>query len=655
MRALQVRGRVHARFWLPLGAAVSTALAVAHVAWLNDATTEPRETSLATPLWMVLAPAVILAMAALGLFNEARGRQRAGRALAGVALAMACYQLLLAAVTPESTSQLPPLMSGAVNILGQGGWMVVLAASQLCALAVFGLCSGTRKVRLERFVVAALVAGIATTALGPEVAGVVVLLWMSTLAVVPVALWLAVVRFHGRRRLPVLQVALGSVVPALVVLICGVLAVAVGFGASDRGTEIDVLGAGFLLGQLGSAVLFTSALESLEKKSWSPQNSAATVSVRIALWGVYLLAAAQAGAVAGAAWGGEVVDVAVTTTVVVAAGAPLWRKLVAWCEVLANPRRAAAAALVRAGGQQSLRSPGPLAREVLQKTLGDPELAVLLALSEDRYITPEGVAVPLSPGATVLRDPHGTAIAAVVISGNIAEGRRMAGPGPVLEVVRPLLERAALQGQVLDQAAQVTAERARADNAALVERSRLERDLHDGVQGRILALGLTLDMARGQLADGQAQLLMGDAVAALADVLAELRGLANGNVPRVLSRDGLVAAVADFVGRIPVPVGVELPALRLGPEVEAVAYFVIAEAVTNALKHARCGSVAVSGHARDGVFSLSIRDDGCGGADPRAGSGLRGLGERVHAAGGRLLISDATPGTLVEVSLPCAP
>ena len=205
---------------------------------------------------------------------------------------------------------------------------------------------------------------------------------------------------------------------------------------------------------------------------------------------------------------------------------------------------------------------------------------------------------------------------------------------------------------------QLAASRARIVAAGDDERRRLERNLHDGAQQRLVALSLMLRTAGARLADGdpEAPALLGRANAELAEALAELRELARGIHPSILTDRGLVPALEMLAGRAGVPV--ELSATldgRLPGPVEAAAYYIVAEALTNASKHARASRVRVGVRRADGSVLVEVADDGVGGADQRGGSGVRGLGDRVEALGGRLeLHSPAGAGTTVSARIPLA-
>ncbi|MFF8931653.1 sensor domain-containing protein [Streptomyces longwoodensis] len=189
------------------------------------------------------------------------------------------------------------------------------------------------------------------------------------------------------------------------------------------------------------------------------------------------------------------------------------------------------------------------------------------------------------------------------------------------------------------------------------ERRRIERDLHDGAQQRLVALSMTLGLARLDAPpDGPLAAQLARAHAQADAALAELRELIHGIHPQVLADYGLAAAVADAADRSPVPVAteVDLPE-RLPAAVEAAAYFVVREALANVARHSGARRARVRGAHRHGRLVLEVEDDGHGGADPAAGSGLTGLGDRVSVLDGRLAVTSPPGGpTLVRVEIPCA-
>jgi signal transduction histidine kinase len=201
---------------------------------------------------------------------------------------------------------------------------------------------------------------------------------------------------------------------------------------------------------------------------------------------------------------------------------------------------------------------------------------------------------------------------------------------------------------------QLTASRARLLTAADDARRRVVRDLHDGAQQRLVHTIVTLKLAQQafQGGDGEAASLVGEALQQAEQGNAELRALAHGILPAVLTHGGLRAALDAFVSRLDLLVRVDVPDERLPAEIEASAYFIVAEALTNVVKHSQARSADVTACVHDGLLHLEIRDDGIGGADPN-GNGLVGMDDRVTALGGRLNIeSPAGDGTLVAATVP---
>jgi signal transduction histidine kinase len=206
-------------------------------------------------------------------------------------------------------------------------------------------------------------------------------------------------------------------------------------------------------------------------------------------------------------------------------------------------------------------------------------------------------------------------------------------------------------------AEKLAASRARLVQASDAERRRLERNLHDGAQQRLVTLALQLRMVGAQLErdPAGARDALTTAEQELTQGLEELRELARGIHPAVLTDRGLGPAVQARVARAPLPVDVEeLPDERLSAPVEAGVYYVVAEAVTNATKYARASGVTVSIRRVDGAATVTVADDGIGGADPGGGTGLRGLADRLEALNGRLdVVSPARRGTRVHAVIPC--
>jgi signal transduction histidine kinase len=186
-------------------------------------------------------------------------------------------------------------------------------------------------------------------------------------------------------------------------------------------------------------------------------------------------------------------------------------------------------------------------------------------------------------------------------------------------------------------------------------RRRIERDLHDGAQQRLVSLSVTLNLARRNAEPGsRTATLLDSAMSELTAGLSELRELARGIHPAVLTERGLDPALAALAARAPLPVTIsaELDE-RLPPAVESAAYFVVMEALTNVAKYASATTAEVTVEQVDGHVVVGVADDGIGGADPGAGSGLTGLADRVAALGGRLVVeSPRGGGTVVRAEMP---
>jgi signal transduction histidine kinase len=201
---------------------------------------------------------------------------------------------------------------------------------------------------------------------------------------------------------------------------------------------------------------------------------------------------------------------------------------------------------------------------------------------------------------------------------------------------------------------QLTASRARVLAAGDEARRRVVRDLHDGAQQRLVQTIVWLKLARSAIGEdrGRAEALLAEALDHAQQGNAELRELAHGILPSGLTRGGLLAGFDALVSRIDLEVDVDVTRTRLPPEVEASAYFIVAEALTHVVKHSRAGSAQVAATLRDGWLRVEVRDDGVGGADP-VSHGLLGLDDRVAALGGRLRI-DSPPGagTVLTAELP---
>ena len=204
---------------------------------------------------------------------------------------------------------------------------------------------------------------------------------------------------------------------------------------------------------------------------------------------------------------------------------------------------------------------------------------------------------------------------------------------------------------------EVSRSRARLADAFEAERRRIERDLHDGAQQKLVSLTMQLGLARLDVPPGSpAASSITAAHQQAKQLMAELRELIHGIQPQVLTDLGLPAALGELADSAPIPVTVDAPLDgRLPGQVENTAYFAVAEALTNIAKHSGAASATVTARQRGNVLGIEITDNGHGGADPGCGSGLTGLADRVAVAGGRMLLSSPPGGpTILRVEIPCS-
>lgn len=488
----------------------------------------------------------------------------------------------------------------------------------------------------------------------PAVSTALYIAWLLSVAVGPVTLWRAVGKTSGWARRRMTLVAIVALLPALTVVSCAVLLPVLMVAGLGEAAAVNVLFLFFLLAFALTTVGLATVVSDREGR-WSGNRG-----LRVVLQVVVGLFLGQVVVTVSALAAVRLADGAVAVVVLVTASTaallwPLNSRLVRRLTYRADPRLRVAARLSRDGGGELSRQPARLARQVLRAALDDPDLDIGgRAPDSDRWASVEGDDLPpvesLPPEhVTSLPDEDGRPRLYIRHRATTAEVR------PVVAEVAPLLDKAALELAVRHQTEQLVRERARADRAATEERRRLERDLHDGVQGRLLALAIDLQ-AEMPSADGATQLVLDEAVSSLRTAITEIRRLGAGAAPELLSRDGLRPALQELVSRMPVPATLTVAEGRLAPSTEVVAYLVVSEALTNVVRHAGADTVDVVLDVTDGTLGIRVTDDGSGGADLRAGTGLRGLSERVSAAGGTLIVSDRpTGGTLLEVALPCGP
>ena len=323
-------------------------------------------------------------------------------------------------------------------------------------------------------------------------------------------------------------------------------------------------------------------------------------------------------------------------------------------------RRLAHAAV--AGLVVELGRPGASAdlRDALGRTLGDPSLELAYWVpAQERFVAPDGTPVRL-PGAgearvTTLVEREGEPVAALVHDAALRDNAELVDS--VCAAAALTLENERLQAELLARLAELQASRARLVEATEAERRRIERDLHDGTQQRLVSVAMTLGLAESRARTDPAAVapVLREARTALAEALEELREISQGIHPAVLVERGLGAALDDLARRAALPVRLDLALDAALPEqIEAAAYFAASEALTNAAKHAHAAEVRLSARHAGGSLMVEVADDGIGGAAPGSGSGLRGLTDRVEALGGRLVVSSPPGrGTVLRVELPC--
>ncbi|MGW4651988.1 sensor histidine kinase [Kitasatospora sp. NPDC004289] len=294
------------------------------------------------------------------------------------------------------------------------------------------------------------------------------------------------------------------------------------------------------------------------------------------------------------------------------------------------------------------------------RELGYVAVSVLALWWLDLGVLVASFALPVMAGIEIVVDPfipwYGTAFLLLAIPVLLLVA---AFPVTVWAGARAAFARSVLSPREAELGARIgelSRSRARLVDAFEVERRRIERDLHDGAQQRLVALTIALGMARLDLPAGSpAALGVAEAHEQARLALAELRELIRGVHPQVLTDRGLAAATTEVASRSPVPVSVDvaLPG-RMPASVEATAYFVVAEALANVARHSGATRAEVRGRLLGELLVVEVHDDGAGGADPAAGTGLAGLADRAAAADGTLSVSSPTGGpTVITVEIPC--
>jgi len=299
-------------------------------------------------------------------------------------------------------------------------------------------------------------------------------------------------------------------------------------------------------------------------------------------------------------------------------------------------------------------------RDALARALHDPSLTLAHWLPEfGCYADDEGMRVDLPAEdapreATVIRDHHGDRVAALIHDPGLAEEPELLAG--VTAAAAIALENSRLQSELRARLQDLRGSRARVFEAGTRERQRLERNLHDGAQQRLIALSLELGVLEAELDSPDASRSIDHARGEIATSLEELREIARGLHPAVVTAHGLEVALEQLAARAPVPVQLTVTMEgRLPDPLEVAAFYLVSECLANVGRYASASTATVDVSTAGGGVSVEVIDDGVGGADPERGTGLRGLADRVEALDGRLRIwSPVGGGTRVRAEMPCA-
>jgi signal transduction histidine kinase len=299
-------------------------------------------------------------------------------------------------------------------------------------------------------------------------------------------------------------------------------------------------------------------------------------------------------------------------------------------------------------------------RNALARALGDPSLGLVFWVPQyETYVDVDGLPTALpaegSGRVATLVEQGGRRVAALVHDPSLRDEPELVGA--VTAAAGITLENERLQADLRARLEELRGSRARIVEAGDAERRRLERNLHDGAQQRLVSLALAVRLAELRLnPDSETKEVFGYVEAELAQSLDELRALAHGIHPGIVSDHGLEVALEAVVARTHVPVRLAVDLEERPPEaVEVAAYYVVCEALTNVAKYAQASAASVQAAWVDGQLVVEVADDGVGGANTSNGSGLRGLADRVEALGGRLRVwSPLGGGTRIKAEIPCA-
>lgn len=416
----------------------------------------------------------------------------------------------------------------------------------------------------------------------------------------------------------------------------------------------DEVANGILQGQrIAGALLALFAVGWLVRR-WRGASGPERRGVAPVLWAGSATIAVLAVSIANDAAGGPLGQAAKLALSAVFASVPIAVLVVLLQRRLA---RSAVAGLVVELGD---RGRGPDLRDALARALGDPSLQLAYWFAAgNHYVDAEGRGVEL-PAADATRvatvvERGGRPVAALVHDPALVENLELVES--VCAAAALTLENERLQAELRARLGELRASRARLVEAGATERRRIERDLHDGAQQRLISIAMSLGLVEARLPGDPHSVvpIVREAREAIGLALAELRELSQGIYPSILTERGLAAALDELCrgAALPVALEVSLPS-RLAAPLEAAAYFVVSEALANAAKHSHASEARIAARIVDDTLVVEITDDGIGGAGG-AGSGLRGLADRVEALGGSLTVtSPPGRGTTIRVEIPCS-
>ena len=513
---------------------------------------------------------------------------------------------------------LPVLASQAATGRTRRGWLVVIVAVAVASLMATIL----------------VVTGISTSVV---LMGAASALWLGSFALAPVAAWSNVRGLDGETRRRAIVAGLASVIPVVIIALCWTLGAAAETQDLSGDVSATALMAGFVVATVGSAALTAAATG--PEGAWLLRRRVVVVLLALLLVAAAMLIAGAAALAALHGLGGAMASLLGIVLVVVLGLAAL--RLFGWAARAVDARAELSEQLAAAGsvadGEHLLTL-----QHAVRRATGDPGLTLVVRAGDGVWVDPSGALVDEPVGGYALAGPPGQPSLLVVDR----------APGTDLRLGR--LGDCTLMAQPAVLEASAGQEARRADAAASTERARLRQDLHDGLQGRLLGLALNLQLSGREVEDPVARLLVEQTVASLRDAVEDVRSWAGGRLPATLVDGGLRHALTELVRPLATVVDLRVADRRFAPELEATGYFVVGEAISNAIKHSGADRVTVRVELVGAALMIMVSDDGTGGADPRLGSGLRGLAERVAASGGALVVRDAVPtGTVVEASLPC--